>query len=90
MLLSPCAIKRRTKQRGSVIVIMSNNCSPCPQCNELLIAPNQSEYVSDHDIRHFWCCEYCGHRVEMVVNLRITAALKLSKRVTTPPVFLVA
>jgi transcription elongation factor Elf1 len=40
----------------------------CPECNDPLIAPSGSEYVSEQEIRHFWSCENCGHQVEMVVD----------------------
>jgi hypothetical protein len=41
------------------------DCSPygmaCTECNELVIAPEWSEYVGKHEVRHFWSCENCGH-----------------------------
>ena len=36
----------------------------CPMCNDLLIAPYWSAYVSEYEVRHFWCCENCGHPVD--------------------------
>jgi primosomal protein N' len=41
----------------------------CAECNHRLIAPNWSEYVSEHHIRHFWSCESCGHRFETSEHL---------------------
>jgi transcription elongation factor Elf1 len=40
----------------------------CTGCNELLVAPRWSAYVSKHEVRHFWSCDNCGHEVEMTVN----------------------
>jgi transcription elongation factor Elf1 len=61
------------------------NCSPygmaCTECNDLLVAPKWSAYVSKHEVRHFWSCENCGHEIEMTVNPRINAASKLSQGV---------
>ena len=57
-------------------------CSPygmmCAECGELVIAPNSSAHVSNHEVRHFWSCDNCGHEIEMVVNLRINAAAFIS------------
>ena len=56
----------------------SDNYSPygmaCTGCNELLIAPRWSAYVSKHEVRHVWSCENCGREIETVVNPRINAA----------------
>ena len=41
----------------------------CVECNDLLIAPNWSAYVSNHEVRHLWCCEECRREIEMAVNL---------------------
>jgi DNA-directed RNA polymerase subunit RPC12/RpoP len=70
------------------------NCSPygmaCTECNELVIAPALSEYVGSREIRHFWSCENCGHKIEMKVDLRISAETKLAKRTGLRPTALVA
>jgi hypothetical protein len=42
----------------------------CSECNDLLVAPKWSAYVSNHEVRHVWSCENCGHEIEMAVNLR--------------------
>jgi transcription elongation factor Elf1 len=42
----------------------------CSECNDLLVAPTSSAYVSSHEVRHVWSCENCGHEIEMAVNLR--------------------
>jgi RNase P subunit RPR2 len=41
----------------------------CSECNNLLVAPKSSAYVSNHEIRHVWSCENCGHEIEMAVTL---------------------
>jgi hypothetical protein len=33
----------------------------CIQCNARLIAPTNSEYVSERHVRHSWLCESCSH-----------------------------
>jgi len=45
----------------------------CTECNDLLIAPRWSAYVSSHEVRHVWSCENCGRENQMAVNLRIEA-----------------
>ncbi len=34
---------------------------PCPQCAEILLAPDVSEYLGDGRVRHSWSCDECGH-----------------------------
>jgi hypothetical protein len=29
----------------------------CSECNDLLVAPKWSAYVSNHEVRHVWSCE---------------------------------
>jgi RNase P subunit RPR2 len=41
----------------------------CSECNDLLVAPKSSAYVSNHEVRHVWSCESCGHEIQMAVNL---------------------
>ena len=41
----------------------------CDQCCDDLIAPDRSEYVGKHHVRHFWSCESCGHEFQMSVNV---------------------
>jgi RNase P subunit RPR2 len=55
---------------------MDNHARPgmaCSECNDLLIAPTSSAYVSSYEIRHVWFCEHCGHEIEMAVTLRFDA-----------------
>ena len=77
MLLSPHAIRNQNRE-----VVMATTgivvCSPygmtCTECNELVNAPKSSAHVSNHEVRHFWSCDNCGHEIELAVNLRIDAA----------------
>jgi C4-type Zn-finger protein len=41
----------------------------CPQCSGGMTAPEWSEHLSDHCIRHVWACEACGYRYEDTVYL---------------------
>ena len=43
----------------------------CIRCNDSLIAPDWSRYVSEHHISHFWSCESCGHQFETSDYLRL-------------------
>jgi uncharacterized protein with PIN domain len=78
---------KETKKIREVVMatIGIDNYSPygmaCIECNDLLVAPKWSAYVSKHAVRHFWSCENCGHDIEMTVNPRIKAASKLSQGV---------
>jgi uncharacterized protein with PIN domain len=56
----------------------------CAECNHRLIAPNWSEYVSEHHIRHFWSCESCGHQFETADHLRFNAPSKAGWKVPAP------
>ena len=55
------------------IVVCSLYGMTCTECNELVIAPRSSAHVSNHEVRHFWSCENCGHEIDVRVNLRIDA-----------------
>jgi hypothetical protein len=44
------------------------------RCGEALIAPEWSEHVSEHRIRHLWACETCGDEFETSISLRAEAA----------------
>jgi hypothetical protein len=70
------------------------DCSPygmtCTGCNELVIAPVLSEYLGSREIRHCWSCESCGHKIEMMVDLRISAKTRSAKQIGPGPIALVA
>ena len=42
---------------------------PCPQCGDTVFAPEISEHVSAHEVRHRWSCEACGHGFITSVDL---------------------
>ena len=70
------------------------NCSPyglvCTECDDLVIAPDCSEYVGEREVRHFWSCENCGHKIHMKVDLRISFKAKSTERTRLRPMALVA
>jgi ribosomal protein L37AE/L43A len=41
----------------------------CPNCNDLVVAPAVSEFVSQNRVRHIWSCEACGHEFSTSVRL---------------------
>jgi len=77
MLLFPYAIEKQTIREVVMATTWIDNCSPygmaCTECNDLVVAPNWSAYVSKHEVRHVWSCENCGCEIETVVNPRINA-----------------
>jgi RNase P subunit RPR2 len=52
----------------------------CSECNDLLVAPKESAYVSNHEVRHVWSCENCGHEIEMAVNLTFRLQRPMNRR----------
>jgi hypothetical protein len=72
----------------------SVNCSPyglvCTECDDLVIAPDCSEYLGEREVRHFWSCENCGHKIHMKIDLRISFKAKLAERPRLRPMALVA
>jgi hypothetical protein len=61
MLLCSHAI--RTKSIREVVMLTTGTDTrarprmACSECNNLLVAPKSSAYVSNHEIRHVWSCE---------------------------------
>ena len=53
-----------TLPRTRLMTYSKNN---CPQCSEWLLAPDWSEYLSEHCVRHTWSCEACGYEFETAV-----------------------
>ena len=43
--------------------------TPCAECGDVVIAPEQSEHVSERYIRHLWSCEACGYEFETAACL---------------------
>jgi hypothetical protein len=54
--------------------LISRPMMPCAQCGERLFAPEWSEYVDDHRIRHLWSCDCCDYRFETLVFYPAPAA----------------
>lgn len=42
----------------------------CPQCAYALVAPDASQHISEHTIKHIWFCEACGTEFATLVRLR--------------------
>jgi len=40
----------------------------CAQCGAHLFAPDWSEYLEDHRVRHLWICEDCNYQFETVIS----------------------
>ena len=55
----------------------------CVRCNYTLIAPNWSEYVSEHQVRHSWSCESCGHKFETLDDVLVSASAKTGRKIPT-------
>jgi len=62
-------------RRGIMVGISAVSYSPygiaCIRCNDHLIAPVGSRYVSERHVSHSWSCECCGHRFETSDYLRL-------------------
>jgi primosomal protein N' len=55
----------------------------CVRCNYTLIAPNWSEYVSEHQVRHSWCCENCGQQFETLGDVRGSTSAETRRKIPT-------
>ena len=55
----------------------------CVRCNYILIAPNWSEYVNQHQVRHSWSCENCGHQFETLDDAQVSASTKTRRKIPT-------
>ena len=42
----------------------------CPLCAYTLVAPDASQHISEHTIKHIWFCEACGTEFATLVKLR--------------------
>ena|SRR6266852_2023932 len=50
----------------------------CIRCDDRLIAPNWSAYMSENHVRHSWSCESCGHQFETSDLCGLTHPLRLA------------
>ena len=55
----------------------------CVRCNYTLIAPNWSEYVNEHQVRHSWSCESCGRQFATLDDVRGDASTKTRRKIPT-------
>ena len=55
----------------------------CVRCNYTMIAPNWSEYVTEHHVRHSWSCENCGHQFETLDDVQVSASTKTRRKIPT-------
>ena len=71
-------------------IVQIENCSPygmaCTECNDLLVAPKWSAYVSKHEVHHVWACDNCGYEIEFAVSLCTNAAPGPNERLESPVV----
>ena len=72
-----------------MVVTSTHNYCPygiaCNRCNDRLIAPNWSEYVSENHVRHSWSCDSCGHQFETSDHLRFNATSNARRKVPLLP-----
>ena len=47
----------------------------CPECGDLLIAPEWSEYEDERHILNLWSCENCGSHFESKALLPVAKAV---------------
>jgi ribosomal protein L37AE/L43A len=47
----------------------------CPECGDLLIAPEWSEYEDERHILNLWSCENCGCHFESEALLPVAKAV---------------
>ena len=59
---SSVPVRRVRRERG--FGMMS-----CPQCAEILLAPDVSEYLGDGRVRHSWSCDGCGHEFKASIEV---------------------
>ena len=72
-----------------MVVPSTNNYLPygiaCAECNDRMIAPSWSEYVSEHHIRHSWSCESCDHQFETSEHLTFQAPSNARRKISPLP-----
>jgi RNase P subunit RPR2 len=62
-------MKPQSATRSTPLSVQRFGRSFCPKCNDMLLAPAASEYVSESKIRHFWSCDSCAHEFKTSVKL---------------------
>ena len=41
----------------------------CPHCGDWMVAPVESEFIGDGEIRHHWECDACGESSTTAIPL---------------------
>jgi uncharacterized protein with PIN domain len=57
----------------------------CAQCGNELIAPEWSEYRSEHQNRHLWRCWKCDYCFETIVKTKSVADSPLRDKISPLP-----
>jgi hypothetical protein len=52
----------------------------CPKCQEALVSPDWSEFVSEGLVLNLWCCTKCGDRFQTEAVMPAGAAPKMSEK----------
>jgi transcription elongation factor Elf1 len=66
--------ENKNKQRR---VAMTTTCN---KCGEALVAPDWSEFVSEHLVLNLWSCTKCGERFETEACMPADAESKISEK----------
>jgi primosomal protein N' len=87
MMLLSSQLKNEAKHGEEFMVVITTSSYSygiaCIRCNERMIAPNWSEYVNEHHVRHSWSCESCGHQFERLDDVRGSASTKTRRKIPT-------
>lgn len=61
-------MKSQSVTRATPLSVQRFGRSFCLKCDDMLLAPAASEFVSEALIRHFWSCDTCGHEFQTSVK----------------------
>jgi len=61
-------MKSQSAVRATPLSVQRFGRSFCPKCNDMLLAPAASEFVTESLIRHFWSCDTCSHEFQTSVK----------------------
>jgi transcription elongation factor Elf1 len=51
----------------------------CPRCNESLVSPDWSEFVSERLVLNLWSCTRCGNRFQTEACMSADAEAKMGE-----------
>ena len=60
-----------TLQNATPVVLAYARCFGrpyCPQCNNILLAPEAAEFAGEGRVRHSWLCDGCGYEFHTAVD----------------------